>query len=136
MIGSRFSRYSVRSLPECECNDSKDEYDEARLNAWFVPGERGREDEFSGCREEGRGLSSEAGDTGEEKTGEVDRSSTSDVWALSREAAKLLVMSGSETTAYEEFDDVTVEAEQVLWRLDILPLPRCSSCHCVLDVSP
>ena len=105
MIDSAFSRWMVRSLPEPVCKDSRDEKEEA----WAMPcgslagGETDSRDLrlWRGC--EGMPRCSSADDEiGEESAGEdmtVSSASEPDIRPASRDAAKLLEISGSETMA-------------------------------------
>lgn len=67
-------------------------------------------------------------ETGRERSGEAKSesyASLSEACALSRDAAKLLVISGSEMYAYEDWVDIVEAVEVVLPRMD----GRGSSCH-------
>lgn len=105
MMDCSFSRCKVRSLPEPgPWNDSRDEKLEGRLpyepgSAACWPGDTEREAaaEFAFLVLWRSRRSSAEERVGEERPGEREiTSSASDTWALSREAAKLLEMSGSE----------------------------------------
>lgn len=70
---------------------------------------------------------------GDERAGEA-RSSASETGPLSRDAAKLLDISGSETKAYEELDAVDAD-DMVRSRADRRRPPRGSSSHVEEEVS-
>jgi hypothetical protein len=103
MIDLSFSRCNVSSLPEWEeCSESMEEIEDVTLRAGR-PGDTGREEASAVVRrwnEVGFGRSSGGVESGDESAGDcATRSSASDVWPLSRDAAKLLEISGSDTNA-------------------------------------
>jgi hypothetical protein len=134
MTGCSFSRWSVKRRPDLgACSDSsEDKDDDARLVA-TCPGETARDDaRLAWCRWLGAKVSIGVED-GDESAGEgMTRSSASETWPLSRDAAKLLEISGSDTKAYED----GVDADEVV---DIVRTRKCdvrgSSCQTELVVS-
>ena len=105
MIESAFSRWMVSNLPEPVCRDSREEKDEA----WAMPcGSRAGGDvdrrvlRMWRVSEGSPRCSSADEDMGDESAGEdrmVSSASEPEIRPASREAAKLLEISGSEMTA-------------------------------------
>ena len=83
----------------------------------------------------GSKTSSSYDNFGEECAGDGEyTSSASDACALSREAAKLLEISGSDTKAYEECVEV-VDAVEIVRSRPVCLEVRGSNCHTELAVS-
>lgn len=139
MTESAFSRWRVSSRPEPVWSDSRDEKDERWLTPW---------ESRAGGDTEGRDLClrcisgwtprcSSADERGDERAGDertVSSASDPDIKPASRDAAKLLEISGSETTAYEDCVDAVDVVEIVRSRAERRE-GRGSSCHTEDDVS-
>jgi hypothetical protein len=100
IIDWSFSRWSVSSLPEWEeWSESTEENEDVTLRGG-CPGDTGRE-AVTVDRLNNTGLrSSEGVERGDESAGDCTTiSSLSDAWPLSRDAAKLLDISGSDIKA-------------------------------------
>jgi hypothetical protein len=82
----------------------------------------------------GSKTSSSYDNFGEDCAGDEYTSSASDACPLSREAAKLLEISGSDTKAYEEWVEV-VDAVEIVRSRPVCLEVRGSNCHTELAVS-
>ena len=132
MIESDFSRCRVKSRPGPDaCSDSTDDNGEAMLCA-KCRGEPVRDLCCLRRRERvivEKPVRSSAEETGDDRTGDVaGKSSVSEVGPLARDAAKLLDISGSETSAYEDRVEVEEVVDVVRSRSES-PGPVGSSCH-------
>lgn len=101
MIDCSFSKCSVNNLPEGDGNDSNDEKDDNACGC--IAGDTAPDAPVSDLRGYADPNRSSPDDTGEANPGDtVTTSSASDVCALSSDAAKLLDISGSDTSAYDD----------------------------------
>lgn len=127
IIDWSFSRWRVKRRPEGpECTESRDEYDEAML--WTIfPGDTAREAVFEvRWVRKGKPRSSADEREGDDSAGDdAVKSSASDA---SSDAAKLLDISGSETSAKEDCVDAVDAVDVVRPRVDSRD-DWGSSCH-------
>ena len=136
---SAFSRWRVSSRPEPVWSDSREEKDEIWLTPWDTRagGETEGRGLCLGCGSDGMPRCSSADEMGDDKVGEemtVSSASEPEIMPASREAAKLLEISGSESTAYEDWVEVVEVVEIVRSRAERRE-GRGSSCQTEAEVS-
>ena len=125
--------------PEPAFSDSMDEYEEARLKEGLtVCGETGCEVVKRACRlgavGAGTPLGSSERDKGDDKAGDERYPSSKSDACPSTDAAKLLEISVSDTTAKEDCVDAVEVVDVVRSRAENLDA-RGSNCHVELDTS-
>lgn len=134
MIDCSFSKCNVNNLPPGDGNDSSDEKDESACGC--IAGDTAPDapiPSLRGCADPGRSSPDDIGDANPGET--VTTSSASDVCALSSDAAKLLDISGSDTSAYDDCVDVVDIVDVVRSLAAESRDARGSSCHAELATS-